>query len=64
MEIEGTEREIRDVESKLAIKRLRSETATYPQLSLKHGKDSGGVIESRFSESRAAKTPRAPSKKT
>jgi adenylate cyclase class 2 len=48
MEIEGTEQSIRDVESKLAIKRLRSETATYPQLTLKHGTDYGGVIESRF----------------
>jgi adenylate cyclase class 2 len=50
MEIEGTEQGIRDVESKLAIKRLRSETATYPQLSLKHGIDYDGVIESRFPE--------------
>jgi adenylate cyclase class 2 len=50
MEIEGTEQGIRDVESKLAIKRLRSETATYPQLSLKHGIDYDGVVESRFPE--------------
>jgi adenylate cyclase class 2 len=50
MEIEGTEQSIRDVESKLAIKRLRSETATYPQLALKHGTDCSGVIESRFPE--------------
>lgn len=50
MEIEGTEQGIRDVESKLAIKRLRSETATYPQLSFKHGIDCDGVIESRFPE--------------
>jgi adenylate cyclase class 2 len=48
MEIEGTEQDILDLESKLAIKRLRSEFATYPQLTLKHGVDSGGVIESRF----------------
>lgn len=48
MEIEGTEQGIRDVESKLGIKRLRTEPATYPQLSLKHGIDHGGVIESRF----------------
>jgi adenylate cyclase, class 2 len=52
MEIEGTEQSIRDVESKLAIKRLRSETATYPQLTLKHGKDYSGVIESHFPEKR------------
>lgn len=51
MEIEGTEQEIRDVESKLAIKRLRTEMATYPQLTLKHGTDYGGVIEARFSKS-------------
>jgi len=48
MEIEGTEQSIRDLESKLAIKRLRAEMATYPQLTLKHGKDCGGVIEARF----------------
>lgn len=48
MEIEGSEENIRDVESKLAIKRLRTEHATYPQLTLKHGKDHDGVIESRF----------------
>jgi adenylate cyclase class 2 len=50
MEIEGTEQGIRDVESKLAIKRLRSEMATYPQLTLKHGTDRGGLIEARFDE--------------
>jgi adenylate cyclase class 2 len=48
MEIEGDEQSIRDIESKLAIKRLRTETATYPQLTLKHGTDYDGVIESRF----------------
>jgi len=48
MEIEGTEQDIRDIENKLTIKRLRAESATYPQLSLKHGTDYGGVIESRF----------------
>lgn len=51
MEIEGPEQGIREVESKLAIKRLRSESATYPQLSLKHGIDSDGVIEARFLKS-------------
>lgn len=50
MEIEGTEESIRDIESKLAIKRLRTEPATYPQLTLKHGIDYGGVIEARFPE--------------
>lgn len=52
MEIEGTEQGIRDVESKLAIKRLRTEPATYPQLSLEHGTDCDGVIECRFPEER------------
>ncbi|MGH9931893.1 MAG: class IV adenylate cyclase [Pyrinomonadaceae bacterium] len=50
MEIEGDEQDIRDVESKLAIKRLRAEPATYPQLTLEHGTDYGGVVESRFPE--------------
>jgi adenylate cyclase class 2 len=48
MEIEGTEQDIRDIETKLAIRRVRAESATYPQLTLKHGTDCGGVIESRF----------------
>lgn len=48
MEIEGTEQSIRDIEKKLAIKRLRAEIATYPQLTQKHGANHGGVIESRF----------------
>jgi adenylate cyclase class 2 len=59
MEIEGSEKEIQDVERKLAIKRLRSETATYPQLTLKHGNDYGGVVESRFPEPRKKKRPRS-----
>lgn len=48
MEIEGDEQGIRDVESKLAIKRLRPEMATYPQLARKHGRDCDGVVEARF----------------
>jgi adenylate cyclase class 2 len=48
MEIEGEEQTIRDIESKLAIKRLRAESATYPQLTFKHGKKRDGVVESRF----------------
>ena len=50
MEIEGTEHHIREIESKLAVKRLRAEPATYPQLTLEHGTDYGGVVESRFPE--------------
>lgn len=48
MEIEGTEADIRNVESKLAIKRLRTEAASYPRLTLKHGTNRDGVVESRF----------------
>ena len=48
MEIEGAEQGIRDIESKLGMKRLRTEPATYPQLTLKHGTDCDGVTESRF----------------
>lgn len=50
MEIEGSEQDIRDIEKKLAIKRLRTELATYPQLTQKHGVDLDGVIEARFPE--------------
>jgi adenylate cyclase class 2 len=48
MEIEGTEQGIRELEDKLAIKRLRTEMATYPELTLQHGRESEGVIEARF----------------
>lgn len=50
MEIEGEEAEIRDIESKLAIKRLKTEVSTYPQLTRKHGTNNDGVIESRFAQ--------------
>jgi len=48
MEIEGSEKDIREIESKLAIKRLKTETLSYPRLMLEHGVENGGVIESRF----------------
>jgi adenylate cyclase class 2 len=48
MEIEGPEAEIRKVEKQLAIKRLRAEHATYPQLTARHGKPGNGLIEARF----------------
>ncbi len=51
MEIEGGEQDIRDIEKKLAIKRLRTELATYPQLTEQHGVDRNGVIEARFRSS-------------
>ena len=50
MEIEGDEKDIRAIEADLAIKRLRSETATYPQLTIKHGNNRDGVIEACFEE--------------
>ena len=54
MEIEGSEKDIREVESKLAIK-LKTEPLSYPRLVLKHGADYGGVIESRFPEQKQGK---------
>jgi adenylate cyclase class 2 len=48
MEIEGTEQSIREIESQLAIKRLRAEPATYPQLTLQKGTERDGIIEARF----------------
>ena len=50
MEIEASEPEIKKIELKLAIKGLRAEHATYPQLTRRHGKPYGSVIESRFAE--------------
>lgn len=48
MEIEGPEAAIKDVERKLAIKGLRAELQTYPQLTHRHGKPAGSMIEARF----------------
>ncbi len=48
MEIEGSEKGIREVEQRLAIKGLRSENLTYPKLTMKHGKKVGDVVEARF----------------
>ncbi|MEK6281628.1 MAG: class IV adenylate cyclase [Acidobacteriota bacterium] len=48
MEIEGEEADILHVEGKLAVKPLKAEAATYPQLTRTHGVDRGGVIEARF----------------
>lgn len=52
MEIEGTERDIRAVETKLGVKNLQAENLTYPQLTLEKGKRSRGVIEARFKHAR------------
>ena len=48
MEIEGRVSDIKAVERKLGLKGLRTEHATYPQLTAKHGKVYDGLIEARF----------------
>ena len=48
MEIEGPEDEIINVEKKLAIKGLKEELQTYPELSQRHGKARGLMTEARF----------------
>lgn len=48
MEIEGRASDIRAAERKLGLKGLRAESATYPQLTRKHGKVFDGLIEARF----------------
>jgi len=50
MEIEGEEKAIREIESKLAIQRLEVEPLTYPRLTRQHGVNVAGVIEARFPE--------------
>jgi adenylate cyclase class 2 len=50
MEIEGSEADIAAAELKLGIKGLRTERETYPQLTRKHGKRYGSMIEARFDE--------------
>jgi adenylate cyclase class 2 len=52
MEIEGTQRDIRAVETKLAVKNLKAENLSYPQLTLENGKKTRGVIEARFKHAR------------
>ena len=49
MEIEGQENSINDIENKLAIKRLKAEIETYPNLTRQNGKNVDGVMEARFS---------------
>ncbi len=58
MEIEGLENDIREVETRLAIKRLRVEPLGYPRLVLQQGKDNSGVMESRFVTKERKKRPR------
>ena len=50
MEIEGEENSINDIEKKLAIKQLKAEIETYPNLTRQHGTNVSGVIEARFSK--------------
>ena len=47
MEIEGNEEDITSAERKIGLKGLRAEHATYPQLTRKHGKRNGKLIEAR-----------------
>ena len=48
MEIEGKDRDIRSVETKLAKRNLEAEELSYPQLTLEKGKKFRGIIEARF----------------
>ena len=48
MEIEGRATDIKAAERKLGLKGLRAEHATYPQLTVKHGKVYDGLVEARF----------------
>ncbi|MCM3870618.1 MAG: class IV adenylate cyclase [Pyrinomonadaceae bacterium] len=57
MEIEGPERDIRAVEGKLAVKNLKAESLSYPELTIKNGKKSRGVIASRFPRARRPREP-------
>jgi len=52
MEIEGTARDIRAVETRLAVKNLKAENLSYPELTFEKGKKSRGVIEARFKHAR------------
>lgn len=50
MEIEAAENEIGKIERKLAVKGLKAEHATYPQLAERHGETQDGLIEARFKQ--------------
>ena len=52
MEIEGKSRDIRDIETRLAVKSLKAERLSYPQLTAENGKRTRGIIEARFKRSR------------
>lgn len=50
MEIEGPEPAIKEIERRLAIKGLKAEQATYPQLTELHGESFNGMIAARFAQ--------------
>jgi len=48
MEIEGAESDIERVEREFGIEGLQAEESTYPELTRRHGKPNGDVIEAKF----------------
>ncbi len=52
MEIEGSEKGIRATERKIGHRDLQGESLTYPQLTKKHGRREGDMIEARFGKPR------------
>ena len=48
MEIEGAESNIERVEREFGIEGLQAEESTYPELTRRHGKPNGDVIEAKF----------------
>lgn len=54
MEIEGAIEDIEAAEKILEIEDLEPEPRGYPRLTIKYGKDVGGVMEARFSKSTSA----------
>jgi adenylate cyclase class 2 len=52
MEIEADAKEIERVESLLEMEKVQAENATYPQLTAKHGKRRGKMVEARFPKKR------------
>ncbi len=52
MEIEGSAEDILAAEKLLGVEDVAVESGTYPSLTMKHGKDVGGVMEARFERSK------------
>jgi len=50
MEIEGTIEDIEAAERLLEVEDLEPEPRGYPRLTVKYGKDVGGVMEARFAK--------------